>query len=39
MGDKSPKSINKHASQKRVEIAKSNQRKQEVALAKQSKKP
>ncbi len=38
MGDKSPKSIKKHASQKQTETAKSNQRRQEVVLAKQSKK-
>ena len=37
MGDKSPKSINKHASQKQAETAKSNQRRQEAVLAKQSK--
>jgi len=38
MGDKSPKAIKKHASQRQTETAKSSQRRQEAVLAKQTKK-
>jgi hypothetical protein len=37
MGDKSPKSIGKQASQKQTQNDKSNRRKQEEVFAKQSK--